>query len=392
MLVEPLSDEDLAVQSMPDASPAKWHLAHTTWFFETFVLAEAEAGYRPYRDDFAFLFNSYYQGVGPMHERPARGMITRPSAGEVMAYRDVVDERMVALLERGYDRLAPVIETGLHHEMQHQELILSDIKHLLSMNPLSPAYRDEGWAVSAETPPAARWVRHGGGLVEIGADGPAFSFDNERPRHRAWLEPYEVGDRLVTNGEYLAFIEDGGYDRHELWLDEGWHTARSGGWRAPLYWRERQGAWREFTLHGEHALDPGRPVLHVSLFEADAYARWAGARLLTEAEWEGAFRDAPIGGVESGAFHTSPDLGDARLRGSIGQAWEWTGSQYRPYPGFRPQGGALGEYNGKFMSSQFVLRGGSFVSPRASLRPTYRNFFQPEKRWQFSGIRLGRDA
>ena len=390
-LVAPLSAEDCALQSMPEASPAKWHLGHTTWFFETFVLERAERGFRAHRPEFRVLFNSYYVGVGERHPRPERGLLSRPTLEEVRAYRRQVDERMLELLCGGTalpaDTLA-LVELGLQHEQQHQELILTDLKHLLSRNPLLPVYRER----PAEAPSAwaskATWRAFPEGIRRIGHEGRGFSFDNERPQHRELVGAFEIAERLVTNGEYVAFIEDGGYERPELWLSEGWDARTAHGWRGPLYW---QGERELFTLAGLARLDPDEPVVHVSYYEADAYARWAGARLPTEAEWEaaagsGVLESATREGtfLESGRYHPAPG------GGFLGDAWVWTASAYSPYPGFRPAAGAVGEYNGKFMVNQYVLRGGSCATPREHIRATYRNFFPAGARWQFSGIRLAR--
>ena len=397
-LAAPLSAEDCAIQSMPDASPVKWHLAHTSWFFETFVLEEHAVGYRPYRPAFRMLFNSYYNAVGEKHPRPQRGLLSRPSLAEVLAYRAHVDAAMIELLqsdEATRRATAQIVELGLNHEQQHQELILTDVLHMLSCNPLAPAYSTDA-SDSAETTAAPlTWIGFAGGLVELGHDGSGFAFDNETPRHRHYLERFAVASRPVTNGEYLAFIADEGYRRPELWLSEGWDWVSAGHADAPLYWRRNGGGWRQFTLHGELPVDPAAPVCHVSLFEADAYARWAGARLPTEGEWEtaasGARRDGHF--VEDGVLRALPATraGDA-LTQLFGDVWEWTQSSYAPYPGFRPAAGAVGEYNGKFMCNQYVLRGGSFATPRSHIRSTYRNFFPAFARWQFTGFRLARDA
>lgn len=408
-----LSPEDCAAQSMPDASPAKWHLAHTTWFFETFVLAPADPDHRPFHPRFEYLFNSYYNSVGEQYARPDRGLLTRPGFDEVLAYRDEVDERLGGLLTRS-DALAAevldVVELGLHHEQQHQELLLTDLKHLLARNPLEPVYRDTKAPTEVHGQPDLAWHAHAGGLVEIGHAGPDFAFDNESPRHRVHLEPFEIASRPILNGELVAFIEDGGYERPDLWLSDGWATVQAQRWRAPLYWTRRDGEWLQFTLSGARPVRPEEPACHVSLYEADAFARWAGCRLPTEAEWEHAARAAPIEGnlLERGRFHPEPTptesiRAESAPRGGtdpalvgprqlFGDVWEWTASAYTAYPGYRPAAGALGEYNGKFMSGQMVLRGGSCVTPRSHLRASYRNFFPPDARWQFSGIRLARDA
>jgi ergothioneine biosynthesis protein EgtB len=414
-LAAPLSPEDQLVQSMPDASPTKWHLAHTTWFFETFVLSRFVPGYRPVDERYAYLFNSYYEAVGPRQPRPQRGALTRPSLEEVRAYRDLIDERMATFIDEGPDSGDALdrIELGLQHEQQHQELILTDIQHALWSNPMRPAYvPDAGGSADSfrnelRAPPpirsgtddrkekqAAPWTVHPGGLIEIGFAGKGFSFDNERPRHRVHLEPFLLARGPVTAGDYLHFVDDGGYRRPDLWLSDGWAAVQAHGWTAPLYWEERSGAWSEFTLRGTRLLDLDAPVSHVSFFEADAYARWAGARLPTEAEWETVAAAAETNGhfVESGSLVPRPSVvGSAGAPAQMfGDVWEWTGSAYLPYPRFRPLEGELGEYNGKFMSGQMVLRGGSCFTPRSHIRATYRNFFPPATRWQMSGIRLAR--
>ena len=400
-LAAPLSEADCQAQSMPDASPAKWHLAHVTWFFETFVLEAFEPGFRPYHPAYRVLFNSYYNGVGEQHPRPQRGLLTRPSLAEVKAWRAAVDERVLALLDRAHTaELAALVELGLQHEQQHQELLLTDVLHLFSCNPLAPAYREGGAPlVGAATP--LDWVFFDGGPAEIGHDGIDFAYDNEGPRHRQWLAPHALASRLVTQGEWEAFIADGGYLDPRWWLSAGWNWVRERGILAPLYWREHGNAWHAFTLRGLQPLEAAAPVAHVSLYEADAYARWLGAqqglplRLPTEAEWEtaAATRGAAAVGhfVDSGELRPRPALPGGELQQLFGDTWEWTGSAYLPYPGFRANPGAVGEYNGKFMMNQMVLRGGSCVSPRDHLRASYRNFFPPETRWQFSGVRLARD-
>jgi ergothioneine biosynthesis protein EgtB len=388
-LSTPLSAEDCALQSMPDASPVKWHLAHTTWFFETFIL-EGRRGYRPFDPSFRVLFNSYYNAVGDKHPRPERGMLSRPGLDEVLAYRRHVDEAMATVHEH------PLLELGLNHEQQHQELILTDLKHLLSRNPLLPAYH-KAWPLTTVRPAASRWIAFAGGLREIGFAGDSFSFDNETPRHKVWLDPFEIASHPVTHGDFIAFIDDGGYRRPELWLSAGWDAVQSRGWQAPQYWREHDGVWHTFTLHGDSPVDPHAPVCHVSLYEADAYARWAGARLPGETEWEIAAAGSPIEGnfVESGALHplaAREQPAEGALAQIFGDVWEWTRSEYGPYAGYKPAAGAVGEYNGKFMSGQYVLRGGSCATPANHIRATYRNFFPPDARWQFSGLRLARDA
>ncbi|MGH8669816.1 MAG: ergothioneine biosynthesis protein EgtB [Burkholderiales bacterium] len=381
-LAAPLSAEDCTLQSMPDASPVKWHLGHTTWFFETFVLERALPDFAPFRAEFRTLFNSYYVGVGPRHPRPERGLLSRPSLEEVLAYRASVDQRMQRVFKD--NPLPDLIELGLHHEQQHQELILTDAKHLLSRNPLQPAYRP-GDVSYGETPAPMRFVTFPEGIRQIGHEGGGFAFDNESPRHRVYLRGFALADRLVTNREYQAFIEDRGYERPELWLSEGWDVCQAQEWCAPLYWSEAG----QFTLQGLRPLRPDDPVIHVSFFEAEAYARWAGARLAGEAEWETAAEGAPRSGnfLESGRLHAAPGAPQF-----FGDAWEWTTSTYGPYPGFRAAEGAVGEYNGKFMVNQYVLRGGSCATPGSHIRLSYRNFFPAAARWQFSGIRLAKDA
>jgi ergothioneine biosynthesis protein EgtB len=393
-LCEPLQSEDFVVQSMPDASPAKWHLAHTAWFFEEFVLAAFQPDYKPHDARFGFLFNSYYQAVGPMHSRAHRGLITRPGVAEVMQYRAQVDARVVEALERSTvsQQLQRVVTLGLNHEQQHQELLLTDIKHLLSCNPLHPAYARHAPVRPYDSIPID-FVPFEGGLVAIGHEGRGFSFDNETPRHHVYLRPFRLANRLITNGEYRAFIEANGYGEPAHWLSDGWATVRREGWTGPLYWSAD--AQSEFTLGGERALSPHDPVCHLSYYEADAFARWAGARLPTEAEWEIASASAPVAGnfLERRHWHPLPAGGaDSGLSQMFGDAWEWTQSPYSPYPGFEAVEGALGEYNGKFMVNQMVLRGGSCASPQSHLRRTYRNFFYPTARWQFSGLRLAQDS
>ncbi|HVO24130.1 MAG TPA: ergothioneine biosynthesis protein EgtB [Candidatus Margulisiibacteriota bacterium] len=391
-LCEPLNAEDCQVQSMDDASPTKWHLAHTSWFFETFVLEPSISGYQPFHPDFRVLFNSYYQSVGAQHPRPRRGLLSRPTLDEVFAYRRHVDTQMLVLLEAEHAVDANVVELGLQHEQQHQELILTDIKHLLASNPLRPAYRDCPPPPVPESAPL-RWQAFDEGVQWIGHEGRGFAFDNEQPRHQVFIEAFELAARLVTCGEFLAFIDDGGYERPDLWLSDGWSTVQGRGWRAPLYWERGDGGWQVMTLAGMRPLRVDEPVCHVSLYEADAFARWTGARLPREAEWEIAAGDAVIAGnfVENGWLHPIP-AASGGLTQLFGDVWEWTQSAYTPYPGYRPPAGALGEYNGKFMCNQLVLRGGSCVTPRDHVRATYRNFFPPDARWQFSGIRLARDG
>ncbi|HZZ84715.1 MAG TPA: ergothioneine biosynthesis protein EgtB [Anaeromyxobacteraceae bacterium] len=393
-LASPLSAEDQQVQSMPDASPVKWHLAHTTWFFEEFVLARADARYRRFHPRYGYLFNSYYEAVGPRHERPRRGLLTRPSLAEVLAYRAFVDERMGELLSGGRGAaVRAVVELGLHHEQQHQELVLTDVKHALSQNPLRPAWREDLPLAGGAAAPLLAFRELPGGVAEIGDAGQGFAFDNERPRHRAWLEPFALASRPATNGELLAFVEEGGYRRPELWLSDGFAAVKARGWEAPLYWERDGGGFAEFTLGGLRPLDLAAPAAHLSFYEADAFARFSGARLPTEEEWEVAAREAPVAGnlAESGRFHPTVAPPAAGLAQLFGDVWEWTRSAYAPYPGFAPAPGALGEYNGKFMVSQLVLRGGSCVTPATHLRATYRNFFYPDARWQFTGVRLAKD-
>lgn len=396
-LIEPLSAEDCSAQSMLLSSPVKWHLAHTSWFFETFLLTEFLNGYEAFDPEFRVLFNSYYHGVGAQFDRPSRGLLTRPDLNRVLQYRRHVDAGIEALLlgQSNVSGVLTTLELGINHEEQHQELILTDVKHLLSLNPTSPVYR-KPWPLTTVHPATIAWLPLGGGESQIGADASAFSFDNECPRHAVAIRPFELANRPVTNEEFLSFIDDGGYQRPELWLDRGWAVCQEQGWQAPEYWRRSREGWRCFTLHGECDLDPSAPVCHISFYEAEAYARWAGARLPTEAEWELASSVAATTGnfVESGVLHPCGSQ-QAACPGlamqMFGDVWEWTRSDYAPYPGFKVGEGAIGEYNGKFMSGQYVLRGGSCVTPERHIRPTYRNFFPPEVRWQFSGVRLARD-
>ncbi len=382
-LAEPLSDEDCGAQSMPDASPVKWHLAHTTWFFETFVLEPHERGFAPFHPAFRVLFNSYYNGIGDKHPRHQRGLLTRPAMAAVRAYRANVDVRIKTLLAQRPD-VGALIELGLQHEQQHQELMLTDVKHLLAQSVLAPAYLD---LALPPTPAAAMglaigWIDYDGAIASIGHAGAGFCFDNELPRHRQVVEPFMLADRLVSNGEFLAFIAAGAYRDPSLWLSEGWDWVRANAVTHPLYWQCDNGTWREFTLAGMQVLDLARPVTHVSLYEADAFARWSGARLPTEAEWETA---AAGSAIDVGELH--PQAGG---NGMFGQCWQWTSSSYAPYPGFVIADGALGEYNGKFMLNQYVLRGSSCATPAGHARASYRNFFPASARWQFSGIRLAR--
>jgi ergothioneine biosynthesis protein EgtB len=391
-LVEGLDAEDLGAQSMPDASPGKWHLGHTAWFFEAMVLGPL-AGQPPLRPDWHYLFNSYYDTLGARHPREQRGLLTRPRLDQVLAWRAQVDARIGLLLaSTASAQVRALVELGCQHEQQHQELLVTDLKHLLAHNALAPCWRGAAPAPSGREAPAMGWIDHGAeGPVSIGHDGRGFAFDNEGPRHTVWLSPFALADRPVSVGEYLAFIADGGYDQPRLWLADGWARVQAESWRAPLDWRDRGrgDGWCQFTVWGERELDRAEPVAHLSLYEADAYARWAGARLPTEAEWEAVAAGRPFTGgfAESGRLHPAPMAGPVLG----GEVWEWTASAYAGYPGFRPAPGAVGEYNGKFMSGQMVLRGGSCASPRDHLRASYRNFFPPGARWQFSGVRLARD-
>ena len=407
-LSRPLAVEDHVVQSMPDASPTKWHLAHTSWFFETFVLGAADPRYRSLHSLYGYLFNSYYESAGERHCRPRRGLLSRPTVQEVREYRRHVDEHLLSLLDRAGESEAPewlpVVELGLHHEQQHQELILTDIKHVFHANPLRPVYAPASPLAPSPLPAGERgmlgewglrWVSYPAALREIGHDGPGFAFDNESPRHPEFVGAFRLASRPVTNREWLAFMADGGYGRPRLWLSEGGRAVAAQGWEAPLYWERKDGEWWTMTLSGMRAVDLDEPVCHVSYYEADAYAQWAGARLPTEAEWEVAAEECPVEGnfVESRAFHPRAVNGGTNGPPQMfGDVWEWTRSAYLPYPGYRPLAGALGEYNGKFMCNQFVLRGGSCATSRTHVRKTYRNFFPPDARWQFSGVRLARDA
>ena len=412
-LCEGLHTEDFVVQSSADVSPTKWHLAHTTWFWETFVLQPYVEGYELHDERYPFLFNSYYVQAGERHCRAQRGYLSRPTVADVFAYRQHVDAAMGAFLadldETADAAIADVVEVGLHHEQQHQELMLTDLKHVFSVNPLRPAFRERAHQPAPDPGPLG-WRSFAAGVYEIGAvaggdtSRDRFHFDNEGPRHRQFVEAFEIADRLVTCGEYLAFMEDGGYERTPLWLSLGWATREAEAWTEPFYWERRDGAWWVFTMGGMRPVDPHEPVTHLSYFEADAYARWAGARLPSEAEWEVAAQSAwdgtgaaPGSFVDAERFHPAPapppaggDGAPGALRQMFGEVWQWTHSQYSPYPGYRPLDGALGEYNGKFMANQFVLRGGSVATSRDHIRPTYRNFFPPEATWQFTGLRLAR--
>lgn len=392
-LTAPLETEDFGLQAMADTSPPKWHLAHTTWFFETFLLLPFAPGYTVFHPLYEHLFNSYYNGVGRPFSRPERGQLSRPTVAEVFAYRRYVDAAMEVLLESTDEEVLRRVELGLNHEQQHQELLLTDLKYSFSRNPLAPAYRTdlEAAAPSKDTQTRPGRLSFDGGLVPVGAEA-GFAFDNETPRHQVYLAPFALANRLVTNGEYLEFVRAGGYAQHELWLSDGWSAVQSRDWRAPIYWRADGDDWLEFTLGGERPLDLAAPVVHVSAYEADAYARWAGARLPTEFEWEhaAASQEKTNGNfVESDRLHPVAGGDNVQL---FGDAWEWTSSAYGPYPGFQPEAGTLGEYNGKFMANQLVLRGGSCVTPENHVRASYRNFFYPPDRWQFSGIRLAYDG
>jgi ergothioneine biosynthesis protein EgtB len=397
-LAQPLSPEDCQVQSMPDASPVKWHLAHTSWFFETFVLAPYGRGYELFHPTFGYLYNSYYNAIGSRIDRPHRGLLTRPSLEEVYAYRLAVDQAIAALLESAGESLPAtvpaVIELGLNHEEQHQELILTDIKHAFAQNPLRPAYRAGVATPASARAPAFHWLLFESGLKWIGHNGRGFAFDNEGPRHRVFLEAFELGTRLITSGEYLEFMSDGGYSRPELWLSAGWNVVQAQEWEAPLYWERKEEEWWVMTLGGLRPLTEAEPVCHVSFYEADAFARWAGARLPTEAEWEiAASQQEAVGNfLENDFLHPQAASSGAGIAQCFGDVWEWTNSAYAPYPGSRPATGALGEYNAKFMCNQHVLRGGSCATSASHIRASYRNFFPPEARWQFSGIRLAKDA
>lgn len=398
-LSAPLSAEDQQIQSMDDVSPTKWHLAHTTWFWETFLLGPNLDGYDECDPRFGYLFNSYYEQVGERHPRPHRGLLSRPALDEVWTYRRHVDSGMARLFDAApqglFETLAPLVELGLAHEEQHQELLLMDIKHVLSCNPFHPAAYDAP-AAGGEAGPQG-WTGHQGGLAEIGWAQPGFCFDNEQPRHKTWLEPFELADRPVTNGEFAAFIADGGYRNPTLWLSDGWAWVKEGARTAPAYWHDQDGQWTRFTLHGLTPLGEAAPAVHLSYYEAAAFAEWSGARLPTEQEWEAAACAEPRDSAEGDfldpgrSADPAPASGEG-ARGFFGHVWEWTSSAYSPYPGFRPASGAVGEYNGKFMSGQQVLRGGCCATPRGHARATYRNFFYPHQTWQFGGVRLARDA
>ena len=396
-LSRPLETDDFNLQAMPEVSPAKWHLAHTTWFFETFLLKEFQPGYKPVHAQYEYLFNSYYEQVGTPFPRAHRGLLSRPTVEEIFHYRAQIDEAMTSFLANADDEHWPEIATrtqlGCHHEEQHQELFLTDIKYNFAINPLKPAYRDDLPVAAAGASVSLAWSDHPGGVQQIGHHTTGFAFDNEGPRHRILLAPYALASRPVTNGEFLEFMRAGGYDRPEYWLADGWRAACERQWRAPLYWEKNGGGWKLFTLAGWRPLNTNEPVCHVSFYEADAYARWAGKRLPSEAEWEVAAQRQDVRGNlrETGYLHPTPALPGTAVQQLFGDTWEWTCSAYAPYSGYRPARGALGEYNGKFMINQLVLRGGSCVTPTGHIRASYRNFFYPVDRWQFTGIRLADD-
>lgn len=398
-LARPLSPEDMTVQSMADASPTKWHLAHTTWFFETFILKTLDPGYRVFDPAFEFLFNSYYNGIGPQFSRPDRGVLSRPTVADILRYRAHVDTAMLDFIETCSDRdwatARPLIALGLNHEQQHQELILTDLKHAMSFNPLHPAiYPAVATKPSAPEPVEKDWIEFAGGLHAIGWHGTGFAFDNEGPVHEVMLRPFRLAPRPVTNAAFVDFIAAGGYTTPRLWLADGWATVRREGWTQPIYWTLRDGVWHEYTLAGLRPLDPAAPVCHTSFYEASAFAEWSGARLPSEFEWEVASRGLALEGhfADAGDFHPRAAAPATGLRQMFGDVWEWTQSSYAPYPGYRPDADVVGEYNGKFMVNQLVLRGGSCATPAGHIRPTYRNFFYPHHRWQFSGLRLAEDA
>ncbi len=402
-LTSPLSTEDYVVQSMPDVSPTKWHLAHTSWFFEAFVLSKVNKNYKSPHPQYNFLFNSYYVQVGERHCRPKRGMISRPTVDEVYNYRAHVDKSMLSLFkdlgDKKFAQVAPVIETGIHHEQQHQELILTDVKHVFAQNPLYPVYkkyRKPSKKISGDDQSIERsWKNLDGGIYEIGNDGKGFGYDNEFPRHKTYIEPFSLSSKLVTNAEYMEFIDDGAYSKPELWLSDGWNTIQANEWDAPFYWKKVDDKWHSFTLHGFTEVNMDEPVCHVSFYEAEAYSRWYGARLPSEFEWEAASAEQKTNGnfADNENFHPLPLKNSKKdLNQMYGDVWEWTRSPYSPYPGYKTPIGALGEYNGKFMCNQMVLRGGSCATSRSHVRNCYRNFFPPDSRWQFMGIRLAKDA
>jgi ergothioneine biosynthesis protein EgtB len=395
-LCQPLAVEDYGIQTMADVSPPKWHLAHTSWFFETFILRHYYSGYQVYHAKFPYLFNSYYEQAGSFHPRPERGLLSRPTVEEVYRYRIYVDQHMLELLRDSQlvtDAVRERTILGLHHEQQHQELLLTDIKHIFGYNPLNPAYR-KLMTPPHQIPSALQWHEYDAGIYEIGAgEDVGFAFDNERPRHKLYLNPFRVASRPVTNGEFLEFMQAGGYRRPEYWMSDGWKTVKTQNWQAPLYWQKNEGEWWYMTLGGMRHVDEGAPVCHVSFYEADAFARWSGKRLLSEAEWEVVASDKPVkGNLRETDFLQPIASAEEGITQLYGDVWEWTQSAYGPYPGYQPLSGVLGEYNGKFMCSQIVLRGGSCVTPGDHIRASYRNFFYPADRWQFSGIRLAEDG
>lgn len=398
-ICETLEPEDFVIQTMPEASPTKWHLAHTSWFFETFLLKQFLPGYESKHPQYAFLFNSYYNAAGPFFSRPHRGLLSRPTVKEAYRFREDIDILVSDLVESADEqllaKLEPILILGLNHEQQHQELMLTDIKHVFSQNPLRPVFRKREPS-EHHAAPKIEWLNFNEGIYWVGHEGPGFSYDNEGPRHRTFVGSFSLASRLLTNGDYLAFMEDGGYRRSEFWLSLGWNTVKERGWESPLYWEKRDGKWFTMTLAGMMPLDPDEPVCHVSLFEADAYARWSGARLATEEEWEIASLDLPLNGnfADSRLFHVSvlnSNASPQKPAQMFGDVWEWTRSSYSPYPGYSAVSGALGEYNGKFMCNQYVLRGGSCATSQSHIRRTYRNFFPPDAKWQFTGIRLAKD-
>jgi ergothioneine biosynthesis protein EgtB len=396
-LCRPLETEDYGIQTMPDVSPTKWHLAHTSWFFETFILKPLHPGYQPFHEAYEYLFNSYYEGVGRFWQRPHRGLLSRPTVAEIYAYRAHVNLAMQDLLTTPPPASQDVLNyrtvLGLHHEQQHQELMLTDIKHVFAFNPLKPVYQPAGEAPTRQVP-MQQWHAFAGGMYTIGADGHSFCYDNETPTHRAYIADFSLASRLVTNGEFLQFMQQGGYREPRFWLSDGWARVQQEGWQAPLYWEQRDGTWWHMTLSGMQPVDADVPVCHVSYYEADAYANWVGARLPTEAEWEVAARQQPVSGNlrDNGRLQPVVAADSSGMQQLYGDVWEWTASAYLPYPGYRTPEGAIGEYNGKFMCNQMVLRGGSCITPQDHIRPSYRNFFYPGDRWQFSGFRLAGDA
>jgi ergothioneine biosynthesis protein EgtB len=396
-LCEPLETEDYVIQSMPDVSPTKWHIGHTSWFFEAFIISNADSNYKSIHPLYTYLFNSYYVQIGERWDRPNRGLLSRPTVKDIYEYRNFVDNNVIEFIkncdEKHYKEYAPIIEIGINHEQQHQELLLTDIKHVLSFNPLNPVYSAKE-IVSGDDVQKMNWKEFDGGVFEIGNDGSSFTYDNETPRHKEFINPFSIANRLVTNNEYIEFIEDGGYKNAPLWLSDGWAAIENDDWKAPLYWEKKDGEWWNFTLNGFRKVNPAEPVTHISYYEADAFASWKDTRLPTEAEWEVAAGALQNKGnfVETLNFHPVPLQSDHdELNQMYGDVWEWTRSSYSPYPGYKTLPGALGEYNGKFMSSQMVLRGGSCATSKTHIRNTYRNFFPPHSRWQFMGIRLAKE-